>query len=69
MSEQIDRDFIAVQTQEIKELREENKALRESRDEFLGFLKGIQGELPKYHRSTSGELIKKVEQQKEQETK
>ena len=53
----------------IRKLQSENKALKESRDELLFFLKGIQGELPKYRRDKSGEVIQKAEAQKEKETK
>jgi len=52
---------------DIKKLKAENKALKESRDELLFFLKGLQGEIPRYHRYTSGELINKAEALKEKE--
>lgn len=47
-SEQIDRDFIVVQTQEIKELRAEKKTLKEINEGLLIVIKGIYLKHPEY---------------------
>ncbi len=74
----LDREYIGRQAEEIKQLQVENKALKSSRDELLGLVRGYLVFVTKNEDSwglteeiirTLNNSIEKAEAQKEKETK